>query len=157
MTIKSYLFVVNSVLTLSIGIGSHSTYAESMSPFNEWGDLEMFQSKGQMRPIVPESDDKMREELKNDALAEKEVQQIDIVDGPEAYLTDELLNDEIVSVNLAERIHFNYEKAEAALATSHVSETLWDKFFDFIRWDKILSFMEKHQGSAEQWEQAYLK
>jgi hypothetical protein len=157
MSIKSRLFVVTFSLSLGIGAGHHAAYAEFMAPFDGGDGLGEFQSRSQMRPIVPEPEDTMREELKNDALAEKEAQQIDVVDGPEAYLSNEMLNDEIVSVKLAEHTHFNYEKAEAALATSHASETWWGKFLDFIRWDKILSFMKKHQDSAEQWEQAYLK
>jgi hypothetical protein len=147
MSIRSRLFVVNFALTLSAGAVHHAAYAEFMAPFDEGDGLSEFESKSQMRAIVPEADDIMREELKIDALAEKEAQQIDIVDGPEIYLSDERLNDEILSVNLAERVHFNYEKAEAALAASHAPKT-W--------WDKILNFMEKQADSAEQWGLIYL-
>ena len=99
MSIKSRLFMFSFVLCLGVSVGHHAAYAEFMAPFDEGDGLEEFRAKDQMGAIVPEADDVMREELKIDALAEKEAQQIDIVDGPGIYLSDERLNDEILSLS----------------------------------------------------------
>jgi hypothetical protein len=79
------------------------------------------------------------------------------LENPKTYKAqlDNKLNDEILAIKLAQRSHFDGDKA--ALAASHPPETWGDKFLNFIRWDKILSFMEKNKASAEQWEQFYVK
>ena len=127
-------------------IGSPSTF-----------NLQAYEDLTHFNLYSNETEPKLLQYLEDGAKAEQETQQIETLGSPEIYKAylGNILKDDILAVELAQRSHFDYNKA--ALAASAAPTSWWGKFLHAIRWDRISSFMEKNKFAAEQGEQIYGK